>query len=80
MLCYMYIIARVLARVLHKGEMMERKQVNIRLPKYMVQCIKNQALLLGVHQSALYTIALYDYLIKRGLIDVKGKDRTGNIC
>lgn len=63
--------ASICARLRRK---MDKKQVNIRLPKDMVQCIKNQALLLGIHQSAIYTMALYDYLIERGLIDVKRKN------
>lgn len=75
------LIAREIASVLATGDTMEKKQVNIRLPKLLAQNYKEHALQLGVHQNSLYTIALYEYLSVRGITSgSQRKDRAGNIC
>lgn len=53
---------------------MEKQQVNIRLPKVIADSFNSQSTQLGVPRNTLYTMALYEHLIKRGLLNVKGKE------
>lgn len=59
---------------------MERQQINIRLPKIIAESYNRQSSLLDIPRNTLYTMALYEYLIKRRLINVERENRTRDIC
>lgn len=50
---------------------MERHQVNIRLPKSITQCVEAEAKLIDVSKNTYYTMALYEYLKGRGLLNAQ---------
>lgn len=50
---------------------MDKQQVNMRLPKIITKAIQIQSEMLGMSKNDIYTIALFEYFIKRGLIDAK---------
>lgn len=50
---------------------MEKQQVNIRLPKTITKCVETEAKLVDVSKNTYYTMALYDYLTTKGLLNAK---------
>ena len=50
---------------------MEKQQVNIRLPKILINAVKKQSEMLGLSNNDIYTTALFEYFMEKGLIDVK---------
>ena len=53
---------------------MKRVQVNIRLPEAIAKSYDYQAKIIDTSKNTMYTMALYDYLVKRGLLYVERKN------
>lgn len=50
---------------------MDKQQVNIRLPKVIIQAVKEQADLVGLSYNDVYTTALFEHFLQKGFIHVK---------
>lgn len=50
---------------------MKKHQVNIRLPETITKCVEVEAKIVDVSKNTYYTMALYDYLTTKGLLNVK---------
>lgn len=69
------LLADVLADVLAiREQKMKRVQVNIRLPEAIAKSYDYQAKVIDTSKNTMYTMALYDYLVKRGLLYVERKN------